>query len=191
MEYTTQERIKGFLGRVLTESELVNLVSQIEAISNAISAYLGRSYQDVDSDIQDYVEEVEESEKYYDGSHEHILFIDDALSVSEVIILDSQGGEIETIDQESYILHPLNSLPKNSIYLRNRRFPGYLMAVKIKAQFSSGLVPVEIVMAVTALTGFESESIEGYSYKIASGNTTDQNIATQLAAISHLRKIIF
>jgi hypothetical protein len=113
------------------------------------------------------------------------------------------GSVFETInDEDDMILYPLNSTTKNSIVLRNTRFPLGYAKVKITGVFTSGDVPNSIVMAATKLvtdylstnesgSSFSQESIEGYSYKLKSGTEINDYQQNVLGSINHYKKVVF
>lgn len=200
MIYTTQERVEAYLGRDLTTAEEVNIVALIASVSSAVGAYLGREYIDIGDDETD----VAVTTRYFDSVRSHELFVDDMLSVSGIDIVTSEGESYQAFTDDMYYLYPLNGSVFSSIYFHTGGFPGRGNAVKVSGKFSSGVVPPEVIMAVTQLVAqsltnvssvispFKKESIEGYSYEIASsGETVNGQNAVIMNTLSHLKKITF
>jgi len=202
MLYTNQAKLEAYLNRALTANELVNLTSQITAVSAQIAAYLNRNYLDVGVTT---TAGVTNTVRYYDGTGSHALFLDDYISIASIELLDSFGDTYETIsDADAFINYPLNGTIFDNAYLREFRAPGYEQRVKVTGKFTSGVVPEEVVMLATAMMAnniqfqstaigdFESESIEGYSYKLKTTGSIDKgNSISQFSAVDHLRKITF
>jgi hypothetical protein len=155
-------------------------------------------------DWEDYWELADEVDsRTYDGTGEREIYIDDFVTLSEVSILDSQGEISATYDDEDeWLLYPINKTPKQSIYLRNYRFPSGRGRVLVTAVFGSGAVPEGVVMVCTALcskfigrmssnvTGFKRESIEGYSYELLSGKDIDEESKILMSTLDNYKKVI-
>ena len=114
-KYSSESIIEAKIKRPLTDEEKVNIDNTIEAISNSVSAFLNRYWNDID-----YTEETppEETVRYYDGNGFRELFINDTdfKSISKIELLDSEGEVYETITEaDDMILYPLNITYKNSI----------------------------------------------------------------------------
>lgn len=203
MIYTTQARIEGYLNRALTAAELVNIDYQIASVSKTVARHLNRIYLDIgETDTDD----VPETTRYYDGRGGHELFLDDFISISSIELLDGYGDTYQEISLAAdYILNPTNETIKSNIYLRHYSFPRYESRVKVTGKFTSGVLPEEVAMLVTAIVAnnltaqtsgssgeFEAESIEGYSYKRAKNTSgSEENSISQYASVDHLRKITF
>lgn len=199
--YSNQAKIEGQIQRALTASELVNLTTKIEGWSDIVSKYLNRYWDSLPVGEES---DPEETVRLFDGDNPRELFIDDFSSISKIELLDSDGAVYETLDDEDeWILYPLNKTTKQSIVLRSYVFPKGYSRVRITGIFTSGAVPSAIVEAVTALVAndyllsedvgeFESESIEGYSYKIKTQTQADFNTSRDriLQSISGYQKIL-
>lgn len=158
----------------------------------------------VGDDWADYWELADDVDtRLYDGNGEKEIYIDDFISLSEIGLLDSQGDAMTTLtDDDEWLLSPPNKTTKQTIYLRNYRFPIGRARVLVTGVFGSGAVPAPVVMVCTALSGnyigrmgtkaggFESESIEGYSYRLMSGKGVDEETRTILATLDNYRKLI-
>jgi hypothetical protein len=192
--YTNQQKIEAVLQRELTEEEEEIVSDAINAVGKAINAYTGRIWLDLDEETAD------EETRYFDGNGKRELFIDDFMSISRIRFLDSLGGVTNTLPTTSYTYYPLNSDWKNSIFLRDRRFPRVRSGVEVTGVFYTGEVPVDIQLTASTLVGhffassrnvgdFKKESIEGYSYEILTGEEkTSQDKAT-FDKIDYWRKV--
>jgi len=199
MIYTTQARVEAFLDRALTANELINLDIQISAMSDAVGKYLNRDYIDVGGVLADVVS----STRYFDGSGERELFIDDYISLSSIDLVDNALDSYQALTTDLYHTYPLNATVFSSIYFHSGSFSGRGNSVKVTAKFSSGIVPDEVIYAVTTLVAqsitstpalsspYSEESIEGYSYKKESRGYVESSNVQILSSISHLRKILF
>lgn len=200
-QYTKEGLIERYLQRALTTDEKGLLHLFIAAASTFIDTYTNRSFQDIDD-----TDDVEATERLYDGSGDRELFIDDFTSLESIEFLDYAGDLSRTLLTTDYILYPLNSAIKNSIRLRSGCFPHRKAAVQVTGIFTSGETPKAIVNAATALvahaitkatvdgTEFSSETIEGYSYTKkggAAGEDYDKAIAPILKILDHYNKIQF
>lgn len=193
-KYTTQEQVENVLQRSLSDNELQVVDDAIEAVGSSINAYTGRRWFDLGDTT------ASEETRFYDGNGNRELFIDDFTSISELKILDSMGNTIDTLGSTHYETRPRNADWKNSILLKDRRFPHIKSAVEITGVFYSGEAPIEVQLAAATLVGhffsssrnvgdFRRESIEGYSYEILTGEEkTNQELAV-LNRIDHWRKV--
>jgi hypothetical protein len=200
MTYTNQAKIEAYLGRALTADELVNLSGQITSISNSLAEWLGRNYLDLGVSASS----VTATARYYDGPYDQEVFVDDMIEVSRIDLVSTDLSSFQEIPSTEYHLYPLNASVWNSIFWHSGIFPARRKCIKVTAKFSSGELPAEVIIAATALCAeyiasisaliapFKKESIEGYSYEIASfssGNIIDEKIAKIMSGIDHLRKI--
>lgn len=200
--YTKQSEVEDYLQRELTDYEKGFLHILIASASSFINNYTRRSFPNIDSED----DEIEDTTLIFDGVYGRELFIHDTTEVTSVKFLDSQGNVTETLSESDYVLYPLNTAWKNSIYLRSGRFPTWRASVEVTGKFTFGVLPAEVIQATTALVAqaiarakadgseFERESIEGYSYwrRGSSGNTRyDVEVAPILALVDRWRKISF
>jgi hypothetical protein len=196
MVYTDEENIEKVIQRELTTEEKTALDLAIDNASQIVSTYLNRNYIDIDDTT-----ELADSVRYYDGNGQRELFIDDFQSLTSVELLDSEGDLIEELNTASeWILYPLNSATKNSIVMRDYRFPLGNSRVKITAKFSSGNLPNAVIMATSLLVAdmlslsstpgaLNKESIEGYSYEYKSGSQLTEKQLSILKMVDSYRKI--
>jgi hypothetical protein len=178
MFYTSQEKIEAYLGRTLTADELIYLEDSIDNITEYIKAYTGRNWLTS-------IDYVEEEARIYDGNGARELYIDDYTNLSKIEFLDGYSNAYETIPATDYSFYPLGSQVKDSIYVRFRNFPNRRSSVRVTAEFHSGLLPAGVRAVATALMGefiaskqfllapFTSESIEGYSYSVGTGQANE------------------
>lgn len=200
MKYTTQARIEAYLQRDLTESEKILIDEQIEFFSDFINGETGRNWRNVDEDVADgYI--LDEEVKLFDGNGKREIYIDDFISISKVELLNSDGSVSTTLsDSDDWINYPLNDSPKESVMLRDYLFPYGPASVQITGVFNSGNVPKAIISVCTALTskfigqsqvgagGFQSESIEGYAYKLKTGTDLDLEMKQLMTTIYKYQK---
>lgn len=191
--YTNQTMVEDVLQRNLTDHEERILESAIESVSNSINAYTGRKWFDLDETTAD------EETRYFDGSGKREIFIDDHTSISRLRFLDSLGTVTVTVPTTSYVSRPQNTTWKNSVWLRDRRFPSIKSSVEVTGVFYTGQVPVEVQMATATLVGhffassrnvgyFKKESIEGYSYEILTGDEKTSQDKAIFDKIDYWRK---
>lgn len=199
--YTNQTKIEGYLQRSLTANEQVNLDALIANISGLINSYCDREWYDYSENPSDPDSET----RLYDGNGKRELPIDDCKDIEQIEILDSQSGVLLTLlattDPVPFITYPHNQEIVESVYLRNNIFPHGVARVRVTAIFGSGVVPAEVVMAATILcgkfianssadvTGFRSESIEGYSYTLKSGADLDREQKMALQSLEQFRRL--
>lgn len=195
--YTNQSKVESYLKRALTDDEVDLLDDTIDYLSSFIDTYTDRSWLP----LTDEDEDVEATTRTFDGNGKSELFVDDFNSLDSVNILDSQGNTAQIYNQDSdFILYPLNNDVKQSIRLRSSRFPLGPANVEITAIWNSGDVPKDVVVVCTALVGnylagmgdstgqYKKESIEGWSYELLDGTTTDEDTQTLLATLDKWKK---
>lgn len=196
--YTTHEKISAYLGRELTANELIYIDDLIASVVSFVNAYTGKEW--TAGAIDPYTTPVA-TERLYDGTGTKELFTDDFTLLESVKLLSTMGDLLfpTGFEPDNWILYPLNSPVKHSIYLRTYHYPEGHGNVEIKAVWGSGIVPFDVIMATTGLAGsffkrnsataegqFQSESIEGYSYTIKN-NSSSLDTETQ-SLISNLDK---
>lgn len=194
--YTSLEKIQAYLNREITPNELLYLEDSIDNVTQYIKSYTGRNWLE----NLDYVQE---EERLYDGNGKRELFIEDFANLTTLQFLDDFGNVYETIPSTDYELYPLNEEIKESIYIRYRVFPARRANIKIVAEFHSGALPPAVRAVATALVAeflssqkaitapFDSEAIEGYSYRIGSGQGTesDKKMVSLISRLDGYRKI--
>lgn len=194
--YTNKTMVENVLQRNLTSEEETIIETAIEAVSSSINAYTGRKWLSLGKKAEDVEDEV----KLFDANGKKELFIDDFISISKIKLLNGLGGVDSTIAGNLVSYYPLNTAWKNSIYLKDRRFPNSRSSVQITGKFYTGEVPVEIQLACATLVGhlfasarnvgdFERESIEGYSYDILTGEEKTAQEKATLDKIDYWRKV--
>lgn len=162
MAYTDETNIKNALERDLTSYEKNALALLIPAVKDFIDNYTSRTFE-VD-------EEAEDEERYFDSDGSKTLYIDEAIAITKVEIVDEDGDvEDEILDFYAY---PLNSDPTTRLHKVSGRFPNRLKSIKITGKFAyskeapSGIENVATYLIVGLFSnkgGLKSESIEGYS----------------------------
>src|SRR3990172_4826514 len=196
-KYTNQENIEAYLDRELTDAEATLLDFIVEYISNFIKSYTNRNWLDLAVGGE---EDLEVTNKVYDGNGYKELFTDDFTSLDEVRILDSQGDVYLTLDDDSeFVLFPHNETTKESIYLRNYIFPTTTAGVEVDAIFTSGEVPSGVIAISSMLCGkffikgetknLKSEDIEGYRYTLTDSTEQDNEVKSALETLGGLRKL--
>lgn len=213
---SVSDEVDPLVERAQAEADVVTVTDVIsKAVSKALSETVTVS-DTMDTDVESFAVELNDviivtdqksinvvRTKMYDGNGKRELFVNDYQSISELKILDSEGNVVETIAASDFIAYPLNSYPKSSIYLRNRAFPRGRANVLIVGEFTSGAVPEGVVAVTTWLVvnylrqlhnaekgEFESESIEGYTYRLADGGANDSKLVkSQLEILDSYRKI--
>jgi len=202
--YTDQARVEAYLKRELTDDEVTILDEIILHNSSYINGYTNREWLSVDTELDDELEDLEPSIRVFDGKGTRELFIDDFTLIESVSVLDSQGDElIKYEDAETdWLLYPLNKNPKQSIHLRNARFPIGAGNVEVNAVWGAGIVPADVVMVCTGLVGrylqkagtstgmFKSESIEGYSYQLLTSGEIDADTSSLIKNLDKWKKFI-
>lgn len=201
--YTDQDRVEAYLQRELTENEITILDEVILANSSYIESYTNRNWLPLGTENEEDIEDFEAENRNFDGRGSREIFVDDFSVLESVTILDSQGNVIIKFENASeWVLYPLNKIPKQSIHLRNYHYPIGSGNVEVKAVWGAGIVPADVVVVCTALTGkylqkagsttgmYSSESIEGYSYKLFSSGEIDADTTNLLAKLDKWKKFI-
>lgn len=191
-KYTKEPTIARFLRRELTDEEKGLVPMLIESATDQIDNYTGRSFSDIDSEDD---EAPEPGEYLYSGNGYKELFIDDFTNISKVEVLDSYGELREEIIDADYMNFPSNASYINSIELRRGTFLKGRANIRITGIQGSGTLPKTIKHVATALVArwltnsqidtanFESENIEGYSYKRTKTNTQSLEEGDPLAVL--------
>ena len=197
MLYTDQSRIENFLQRELTDDEAAGINDLIEAISIQINDYTDQQWLSIDGSDED-----EESTRFFDGTGSKELFIDDFVGLQEVVILDNDGNEVTTYDDEdNWQVMPFNSNPKSSIRLRDSHFPHGVGNIKITATFGGGALPKDVILVATELAAkyidhtassgsLKRESIEGYSRELVNDSDFALNTVSVLSRLDGYKKIL-
>ena len=159
MAYTDATKIKNALERDLTADETASLTMLIPAVKQCIDNFTGRIFEKTD-----------EEARYFDSDGERELFIDEAISITTVEIIDSAGDVADEITK--YYAYPLNSVPKTYLRRISGAFPNRVKSMKITGIWGysetapEGIESVATQLIVSLFTnkeGLKSESIEGYS----------------------------
>lgn len=207
MIYTDQARVEAYLQRELTDYEGAIIDDVIEYISDYISAYCNRSWfsirneDDEGSDTnEDFAEEA--SDRYFDGNGQKTIYVDEFTGLTGVAILDADDNEFASYVPADLQLFPQNETVKDSIRLRQSKFPDRVGCVKVTAKWGSGQAPKSVIMIATILVGkflkkteinkstFKSESIEGYSYSLQTAAEHDKEIQSALATLDMNKRIV-
>lgn len=196
--YTTQSRVEAYLSRELTDDEALLIDDTIAFISEFVDSYTNRSWSSINDE-----EEVEATERYFDGNGRKELDVGQFTDPTEIVILDSQGDVQQTLELTTdWLTFPANKDVKTEIRLRSYRFPTGRSNIKITAKWGGGTPPNSIVLATTALVSknivkqsatngeFKSESIEGYSYTLKDASDTDKEIAKVLSMLDMHKRIL-
>lgn len=204
-QYTNKANVEAYLGRTLTTGENSLLTNVIEYISKFIDTYTHRSWNSLTTEEGGDEAEPTVLSRVYDGNGEKELHIKDSFSgLSKIEILDASGGVILTLETAAtdWVLYPLNESVSESILLRNYTFPCRPACVKLYAtSFGDGAVPNDVVTVCTTLVakyiqsisanqGFKSESIEGYSYTIMTGEALDTDIKSAISTLDMRKKLL-
>lgn len=166
MALISQADLEARLGRSLTPEEVTAFTAINEGIQAQVEKAIGSS-----------VEQVSESNRYYDGGVQH-LGIDPCTEITEIVQVDDDEIPIYTYDTTDYTKEPRNTTLKTMIRHRQGRFVTGINNIRITAKFSiyddaQTLAVVKDAM-LDALTGeinnnsdIKRESIEGYSVEYA------------------------
>lgn len=175
--YTDQDTIEAYLKRSLTASEITFLDVLLPAVTQAIDDWLGTNFQNVTVD----------STKYFDGLGEKEINIEPVKELTSVANVDSSEDVTYTYTSDEYVLEPRNKTIKTSIRKRVGSFPDGVKNIKVVAKFTSNsgsTIPANVQVAATKMasqelvtgTDFESESIEGYSYKVRTDIDSEEDL---------------
>ncbi len=148
MSYTSKTKIENYLMTDIDSSFDTQVTEWIASVEKYIDNYTGKTFEEGDSEV-----------KYYDGTGETEIAIDDAVEITEVLLLDVNGDVEETLtegDGNDYLLYPLNDTPKTSIVLTAvatiANFSTGRKRVKVTGKFgNSTTVPVDIELIATKL----------------------------------------
>jgi hypothetical protein len=201
--YTDQGRVESYLKRELTDEEIDIIDEVILQNSSYINGYTNREWLSVDTEVDDEIDDLEPSERIFNGNGKRELFIDDFTLLESISVQDNQGNEVIKYEEETdWLLYPLNKNPKQSIHLRTGSFQYGQGNIEVTAVWGAGIVPADIVVVCTALvakylqkatssTGmYSSESIEGYSYKLLNASEIDSDTANVLKNLDKWKKFI-
>ena len=141
----------------LQESDLENLI--LEDIDPSFSTWITSVIAMVQSYIDQYCETTFENAaaatKYFDGSGSNEIYVGDIQSVSEILIFDTTGAQIQSLSNSDYSLYPYNESVKSIIKLSPggsyRPFPGWAHAVKVTGVWGYATVPGAIKLAAIKL----------------------------------------
>ena len=145
MSYTTKEKIENYLMIEIDASFDTQILEWIASVELYIDNYTGKTFEGGESE-----------DKYYDGNNEKEISIDDAITISAVVILNINGDVETTLTEDDYLLYPLNNIPKTSIVLtavsQVGKFHIGRKRLKVTGIFgNSTTVPVDIEFATTKL----------------------------------------
>ncbi len=195
-KYTNQANVEAYLSRELTSTEETLLDGIIEYLSEFINSYTNRKWNDLGENDPD------PDSKIYDGEGTREIRLNDSVkSLTKVEVLDTAGGVYNTYNPEDIIFYPLNREIIESISLRTGRFPHRRASVKVYGVFTDGKVPADVVSVCTAIVGryishasnnggFKKESIEGYSYELATSNEQDSDLRNLVSTLDMRKKVL-
>lgn len=195
-KYTDKANVEAYLSRELTSTEETLLDGIIEYLSEFINSYTNRQWNDLGKNDPDA------SSRIYDGEGTRELRLNDSVkSISKIEILDRDGGVSYTYNPEDIISYPLNRDIIESVALRVGRFPHRRASVKVYGVFTDGKVPADVVSVCTAIVGryishasnnggFKKESIEGYSYELATSNEQDSDLRNLVSTLDMRKKVL-
>ena len=158
MSYTTEEKVEAYLMITIDPSQSAEVDTWIEAVSQWIDNYTGRTF------------EASDETKYYDGNGTRDLNIDPVISITTLQILNTDGTADTTLTEgqaNDFLLYPLNDSPKYIIKLVLSSsigvFPAGIRRVKITGSFGqTSTVPKNIELAASMLVGkIVKEGIKG------------------------------
>ena len=190
--YTTQEKIEAYLGRDITDDELVILNDVIETVTKFINDYTNRTWGNTVTEP-----------RTFDGSGNKELFLPNFTDVTKIELLDTLGGAVLELDvPDSVVYYPINETVYTSIRRRSGTFPRRPHSVRITATWGSGALPNPVSLSATMLaanylstkkdnlTGFKKESIEGYSYELLSGAESSEKVSKALSYLGSYKRIV-
>ncbi len=133
--YTTVEDVKNYTQKEYTALEEATIEAAIGMWSEVIERITERVFSIAG-----------ETTRKYDGDRTHVLFIDEAISITSVSFDD------EEVDEEDYEIYPLNLPHKNRIVFKNAIIPRGRGNVSVTGKFGfSEAVPDVIKMITTIL----------------------------------------
>lgn len=184
--YCEKSDVEKFLGTTIDTSIDIYIKSAEQIINNITGRTFGISAED--------------EERLFSGDNTDELIVDDLTEVTKLEVSDDLYGEVfSEIDEEDYILLPLNADKKGqsftSIKLKYGVFPFGYGNHKVTGKFGYSAVPSDIIFACIALaTGIynystggdeiKSESIGAYSVSYGG----DQEGWTDLARVKEILK---
>ena len=160
--YTDQTKVLQYLGLSALPSPLTSLTNFISSVNKFIDNYCNRVF-----------EQESATTKLYDGDGTKELLIDDALTLTQIEILDEDGNADYTLtfSGNDFYLYPANEIPKTKITINLDNapigiFPSGHQNVKITGTFGdSATVPDDISLAATMLVAELVNSSQGGSVK--------------------------
>jgi len=147
MPYTTEQKVKDYLGITSLPSPLTSISAWISSIESFINNYCNTEFETEPA-----------TTKLYDGTGKRFVLVDNLLTLTKVEILNNDGNVDFTIDAtDEYYLYPANKTPKTRIVIESANAPisifqkGY-QNVKVTGTFGhSSSVPKDVELAATKL----------------------------------------
>lgn len=128
----------------------------IAAVTEYVEKYCGIDFENTAS-----------AEKYYDGPGTNELLIDEAQSLSALVIYDIDGNQIHSLtENDDYYLYPLNDDIKNRIVLTRTgkitNFPSWNRSIKATGVFGHASVPTPVkLVAIKIAAKFLEKAVKG------------------------------
>lgn len=146
---------------LVTEGELEKYL--LQDIDSSYSTFVSTVISIVEDYIEKYTgidfENTTAGDRYFDGSGNDELTVDEFRSPTALIIYDIDGNQLFSLTENTdYYTYPLNDTQKNTIKLRKSSgkttyFPAYDRAVKLSATFGFATVPNPIKLVALKLAG--------------------------------------
>ena len=178
--YITQAALENYLKRALATREANSFALVEGAAERVVNDYCDTTFEDV-----------AETSHYFDGGDQEIT-IDPCHTITAIASINYDESIINEYSDNDYVLEPRNGNIKDSIILRDGRWPSGHKNIKVTGKFSSYYdeVPSDIQLAVMMLcgdyfnnpVGLKSESIEGYSKTLAGKIERDEEIKSILGS---------
>lgn len=145
--YTTEAKILQYLGLFVLPSPLTSLTDFINAVGKFIDNYCNRTFAQESS-----------TTKLYDGDDTGELLIDDALTVSQIEILDEDGNTDYTLTYSGndFYLYPANETPKKKIVINKNNapigiFPKGSQNIKLTGTFGNSVTASDDISLVATI----------------------------------------
>lgn len=187
--FTTLDNVKNYLLIDIDADFEPVAESYIEAVTAYIERYTGRKFS-ADSTP---------APRFYDGTDNAELFIDDAVEITQVKIDNA------VISDSDYKLYPANKSPKTRIILPYRTFAWGAQNVEVTAKWGYGAsVPADLEFAATVMVAsivnaqkekaaddkVKSETVGRYSVTYETGSAMEHDFTEAKKILKFYRRMI-
>ncbi len=178
---TTIDDLQNYLLIEIDPAHRPAVQGYIDTVTRYIQSYTGR----------DFSTSPAFSDRYFDGTGSHTLYIDDATEVSEVSFFGTGSLPVDMSGTTS---------PYSKIVLQNYIFPQGEGNIRVRAKWGAGAVPEDLKFAATVLVAgiisnqntndneIQSMSIGRYSVTYKQGSKAGNDMPMAQEIIKHYKR---